>query len=481
VVGQPSTARDTAMRIVTFIAIESLFVAVAPMGCSSNTVTAAGDGMTPGGNTATSIGGASAKGGATSSVGAATATGGASASGGAGTAAGGATATGGMTGSGGATATGGAVGTGGTTGLGGGTGRGGATATGGTKSSGGSTSSGVTGGMSSSSGNTSRGGVSSGGSSFGGSAAGGAGTGGSAVGGATSANGGSTTGGGSAAGGATSANGGSATGGGAGTANGGASVDCTDASTFTKDLTLRYDGADIPVTGSTKTYRATTNWWHKFTDQKVSVNQIGFTIGNPSNVSSDASDGNPIGFPSIFIGSYSGATTVGSNLPKLVSELKSVPTVFSSNAGAPIDTSNLNATYDVWFTKTGTPLSKLQSSPGTGGAYLMVWMFKPSDRRPRGGAPSAGDNVANHLAHVVDGVAGTWDVWIDTTDPLCISYVSTSPLTSLSFDLNKFIRDSVTNNYGVTDAMYLSIVFAGFEIWSGGDGLNLKQFCAAVN
>jgi hypothetical protein len=29
--------------------------------------------------------------------------------------------------------------------------------------------------------------------------------------------------------------------------------------------------------------------------------------------------------------------------------------------------------------------------------------------------------------------------------------------------------------------MYLSIVFAGFEIWSGGDGLQDKQFCAAVN
>jgi hypothetical protein len=28
--------------------------------------------------------------------------------------------------------------------------------------------------------------------------------------------------------------------------------------------------------------------------------------------------------------------------------------------------------------------------------------------------------------------------------------------------------------------MYLNIVFAGFEIWGGNDGLQVKQFCASV-
>ncbi len=28
--------------------------------------------------------------------------------------------------------------------------------------------------------------------------------------------------------------------------------------------------------------------------------------------------------------------------------------------------------------------------------------------------------------------------------------------------------------------MYLSIIFAGFEVWGGGDGLQVKQFCANV-
>jgi hypothetical protein len=36
----------------------------------------------------------------------------------------------------------------------------------------------------------------------------------------------------------------------------------------------------------------------------------------------------------------------------------------------------------------------------------------------------------------------------------------------------------VKNNLGVTTSPYLSIIFAGFEVWGGG--LQLKQLCANV-
>jgi len=210
------------------------------------------------------------------------------------------------------------------------------------------------------------------------------------------------------------------------------------------------------------------------------------TIDNSKGVSVPASDGNPTGFPTIYIGAYSGHETVGSNLPKQVSAIKSVPTIFQSNAST-LDTSNFNATYDVWFTASGNKLtSAMSNNPGKGGAYLMVWMYKPQDRQPRGGV--AGPNSTggaldspNYAGHTVDGLPGTWDVWVDPSDPLCISYVSSTPMDGLAFDLNDFIQDSVTNKYGITSSMYLNLVFGGFEIWSGGDGLALKQFCAAVN
>jgi hypothetical protein len=104
----------------------------------------------------------------------------------------------------------------------------------------------------------------------------------------------------------------------------------------------------------------------------------------------------------------------------------------------------------------------------------MVWMFKPTDRQPRG-------SDSGRLNQTIAGISGTWDVWVDTTNPPCVSYVSTTPLDGLAFDLDDFIQDAVAKSYGVTRSMYLSIVFGGFEIWGGCDGLSLTQFCAQVN
>ena len=59
--------------------------------------------------------------------------------------------------------------------------------------------------------------------------------------------------------------------------------------------------------------------------------------------------------------------------------------------------------------------------------------------------------------------------------------MSANPIDGLAFDLNDFIQDAVTNQYGVTSSMYFSLVFGGFEILGGADGLQLKQFCASVN
>jgi hypothetical protein len=92
--------------------------------------------------------------------------------------------------------------------------------------------------------------------------------------------------------------------------------------------------------------------------------------------------------------------------------------------------------------------------------------------------------VPNHAGRTIEGVEGQWDVWIDparSDSAVCISYVSTTPRDALTFDLNKFIKDAVTNSYGVKNSMYLSIIFGGLEIWGGGDGTQVKEFCAHVN
>ncbi|HET9960035.1 MAG TPA: hypothetical protein VFQ61_36335 [Polyangiaceae bacterium] len=358
----------------------------------------------------------------------------------------------------------------------------GGVATGGVATGGLATGGAATGGVTATSGGTATGGAPTGGSS------GSSSTGGTSTSGGTSASGGTSTtsggssntggiGGGTAGGGQA---GGGATGSGGGTPE--ATTECKDMASLSGTLTGAMDSQtiEVPVVGKDKSYQLHTNWWHKYTNQAVDYSGLSFTIKDPGNTSVPQTDGAPTGFPTLFIGTYAGHATKGSNLPKQVSAIQSVPTVFSTNALAH-DTSNYNATYDVWFTATGDTLPATQFNPGKGGAYLMVWYYDPAQRQPRGGMRNGTTTVANVGAHTVEGVPGTWDVWIDRTDPLCISYVSTTPRDSLEFDLNKFIQDSVKNNYGITASMYLSIVFAGFEIWGGGDGLQTKQFCAKVN
>jgi hypothetical protein len=257
------------------------------------------------------------------------------------------------------------------------------------------------------------------------------------------------------------------------------SVDCTDVSSTSFTVSGAYGGDYINVNGSSgKSYFMQSNWWGQpFNNQSETVSGLGFTMSNPNNVvTSDASQ--PLGFPSIFIGAYAGKKTAASNLPKQVSALTSVPTIFSTNADQK-GTSNYNAAYDVWFTATNALLVSGNNSPGAGGAYLMVWLFSPSDKRPlsTNGTPML-------TGTVVKGIPGGWDVWYDdgvkdNRQP-CVSYVSSSTLASLEFDLNNFIKDAVTNGYGVTSSQYLSVVFAGFEVWGGGDGLQVKNFCANV-
>ena len=86
-------------------------------------------------------------------------------------------------------------------------------------------------------------------------------------------------------------------------------------------------------------------------------------------------------------------------------------------------------------------------------------------------------------AVTIPDVSGTWDIWIGLNGSRpCISYVRTETTTSLSFDLNEFIKDAVANRPNtILSSWYLTNVFTGFEIWQGGLNLETTSFCAIVN
>lgn len=209
------------------------------------------------------------------------------------------------------------------------------------------------------------------------------------------------------------------------------------------------------------------------------------TYGNGSyftmtvQTASAATTGGPTGFPSLFTGANSNHATSDSNLPKLVSALTYVPTSWTWNdAGTLADTANnsYDAVYDVWFSTSaaGDPTASAPS-----GGFLMVWFHRPQDAQPIGSVMYSGVTIPN--------VSGTWNIWIGPNNgkPV-ISYVRTADALSLSFDLNDFIKDAVSNRIyngapPIQSSWYLSNIFSGFEIWRGGVNLQSTSFCAIVN
>jgi cellulose 1,4-beta-cellobiosidase len=150
-----------------------------------------------------------------------------------------------------------------------------------------------------------------------------------------------------------------------------------------------------------------------------------------------------------------------------VSSLPTITTSLSHNADGSI-AGIYNAAYDVWFSvnSNGDP-----NNPT--GAYLMVWLYTPVSRQPNGGMVASGQTIPS--------VDGTWNVYSGTSNGRpCISYVRTPNTTSLTFDLHAFISDAVNKYPGtVLNSYYLTNVFGGFEIWSGGTGLQVT--CYYVN
>lgn len=232
-------------------------------------------------------------------------------------------------------------------------------------------------------------------------------------------------------------------------------------------ITDRYGAVMVMRDG--RSYYVQNNVWGDTSTQTLSYNGTTFevTTQTGSNMASGPSAMGPVSYPSTFIGSNYNRTTNGSNLPKQVSALRSVKTGWSNNAGSGI-VGTYNAAYDVWFS---TSAAGDMMAPS--GGYLMVWYSKPNGAQPIGSA--------DPTPVTIPGVSGTWDVWLGQNGGKpCISYVRTQATDSLEFDLNAFIQHATTRGGAIQSSWYLTNVFAGFEIWSGGVGLKTTAFYAIV-
>ena len=229
-----------------------------------------------------------------------------------------------------------------------------------------------------------------------------------------------------------------------------------------------------------KSYIVQNNAWNDASQQGAQVLQF---TGNSFVVAQQSAGGVgdvPLGFPSIYVGrnGFRGAndsqtTASDDGLPIQISAINSIQTRFSHNASG-----DANATYDVWFAAQ-PPAGEYQTATG---AFLMVWTYKPGNRNAIGGF---GGGQAQQV--MVDN--RPWNLFVggraEAGDPgagnaQVISYVvPNGSIPDYSFDLNLFIQDAV--NRGLLNRnLFLTDVFAGFEIWSGGSGLRVNEFTVDV-
>jgi hypothetical protein len=242
-------------------------------------------------------------------------------------------------------------------------------------------------------------------------------------------------------------------------------------------ITSQYGDAHVMCP---KEYIVQNNEWGSSAGQNITFGpgaKFKVTVQNENRTNNTT----PAGYPSIWTGAYDNRTTGSSSgLPRAISQIAagSVQTSLTwADNGA---TGSYNTAYDVWFSTGagGDPAAKAPS-----GGYLMVWFYKPSDNQPIGALLNNGMGNAT-----IGGKA--FSVWYGqntgggASRPV-VSYVAQQNFNSWTFSLGDFIRDATTRDCAsgtkcLNSSWYLSTVFAGFEIWRGSVGLEIKDFGVTV-
>jgi hypothetical protein len=218
------------------------------------------------------------------------------------------------------------------------------------------------------------------------------------------------------------------------------------------------------------------NWGSPADDQTLSYVDNSFTITDPPGGSPGG--GAPASFPSIFIGGNGDTqgglfdTRADDGLPRQISQINSVTSTFRYNRAS----GDYNAAYDIW----------LYANPPTGAynedsiaGYVMLWLYDPGVAQPIGAAEGATVNIEGR----------NWQVWVGprggggpNTNAPVVSFVAQPAVTEVvGINLKPFLTAAGTR--GINQSWYLTDVFAGFEIWNGGNGANglsVTEFTAVV-
>jgi hypothetical protein len=166
-------------------------------------------------------------------------------------------------------------------------------------------------------------------------------------------------------------------------------------------------------------------------------------------------------YPAIYKGCHwGGCTTTNNPMPVQINKIDIAPFTWKVN------TENVSGTWntalDIWF-------DDMSFFAGDYDAELMIWIDY------NGGAGPAGSYQST-----IEVGGLSWDVYFAGWDSWnYIAYKITEPVDSVSLDIRDFMEDALARGYLYTP-WYLHAIEAGFEIWSGGQGLTTRSFSADV-
>jgi Glycosyl hydrolase family 12/Putative Ig domain len=213
-------------------------------------------------------------------------------------------------------------------------------------------------------------------------------------------------------------------------------------------------------------YVVQNNEWDSSASECVTTDgNADLTVANSA--ISNATDGAPGGYPSIYQGCHWGNCSSGG--------LAATPVQASSLGTGKVTTSwsttqtgsgAYDVAYDIWFNQTPTTTGQPNCTE------LMVWLNHNGSVQPFGSEVATNVIIGGRSYDVWEGSQSTWDT---------VSYSMTTGTTSVSnLDVGQLAQDAISRGY-LSASCWLIDVEAGFELWQGGAGLATKSFSVNVN
>ena len=212
----------------------------------------------------------------------------------------------------------------------------------------------------------------------------------------------------------------------------------------------------IPL--DTGAYNFQMNEFNSSTTECATTNGVGFNITTAN--FNNATNGAPGAYTSLYRGCHWGTCTSSNPFPIQESNIASAATSVALTQPSGY---NNDAVYDIWFNQTST------TSGQPNGAEVMIWLNHQGSIQPFG-SPTG--------AVTIDGAQ--YEVWTGNQSWKIVSYVATSPVTSVSnLNLLPFFEDAVSRG-SLDPTWWLIDVEFGFEIWTGGQGLAASNFSVSA-